>query len=182
MVRSHESLDVRIFRDIKRENETTPCFLHVFDSTYKELQKIMVACGEAAEHIPKDNGKYENGRHCSPKLLVSEATISGRLQLRCSSRRFQAGCKRVGYTSQNIHGLQVPTLARTSLAKKLMKHANPLENCKNVHQISECLRPILGAVASRLSARSCVAVVCRPSITAQIVLRVTAGLAPWRQL
>ena len=80
--------------------------------------------------------------------------------------------------SQKIHGLQLRRLARTSLATKLMKHENSLESCETVHQISECLRPILEAVVSRLSARSCVVVVCRPSITAQIVVRVTAGLVP----
>ena len=35
----------------------------------------MMACGEAAQHILTHNGKDENGRQRSPKLLVSEATI-----------------------------------------------------------------------------------------------------------
>ena len=83
----------------------------------------------------------------------------------------------LGISSLNIHGLQVRTLARTSLAKKLLKHGNSLENGKNVHQISECLRPVMGAVLLGLSTRSCVVVVCRLCIPAQIVSRVTAGLA-----
>ena len=57
----------------------------------------MVACGAATQHMLICNGKYEDGRHRGPKLLASEATISGRLQLRCSSRRHNGGHKRVGY-------------------------------------------------------------------------------------
>lgn len=34
-----------------------------------------MACGEAAQHILTHNGRDENGRQRSPKLLVSEATI-----------------------------------------------------------------------------------------------------------
>ena len=49
------------------------------------------------------------------------------------------GISVLGISSLDIHGLQERTLVRTSLAKKLLKHENPLEHGKIVHQISECL-------------------------------------------
>ena len=58
-----------------------------------------------------------------------------------------------------------------------MKHGNSLENSEDVHQISGYCGPVLGAVVSGLSVWSCVVVVCRLCITAQIVLRLTARLA-----
>ena len=84
----------------------------------------MVACGETAQHTLIYNGKYENGRPCSPKLLVSEAAISGKLQLRCSGQRRTHGISVLGISSHNAHALQVRALARTSLAHTLMKHEN----------------------------------------------------------
>lgn len=87
------------------------------------------------------------------------------------------GISVLGISSHTTRALHVRTLARTSLAKKLMKHGNSLETGESVHQISGHLGPVVGAIVSVLSVRSCVVVVCRLCITAQMVLRLTAGLA-----
>ena len=97
-----------------------------------------MACGEAARHILTHNGKDENGRQRSPNLLVNEATILVDRNQDVPAGDLAQGISEYGISSQNIHRLQVQTLARTSLGKKLMKQGNSLENGGIVHQISEC--------------------------------------------
>ena len=108
----------------------------------------MVACGEAAQHILTHNGKDENGKQRSPKLLVSEATILVDRNQDVPAGDLTPGISEYDISSQNIHGLQVQTLARTSLGRKLMKHGISLGTGEMVHQTSEYLRPILPAVVS----------------------------------
>ena len=121
-----------------------------------------MACGEAAQHILAHNGKDENGRQRSPKLLACEAAILVDRNQDVPARDLTQGISEYGISSQNIHGLQVQTLARTSLGRKLMKHGISLETDEIVHQTSEYLRPILRAFVSQLSVRSCVVVVLPP--------------------
>lgn len=95
-------------------------------------------------------------------MLVNEAAILVDHNQDVPAGDLTQGISEYGISSQNIHGLQVQALARTSLGRKLMKHGISLETGEIVHQTSEHLRPILQAVVSQLSVRFCVVVILPP--------------------